>query len=616
MKKRITFFILYFLFWYFLFVLARVAFLLVYFGKTMQLTVFEIIDTFTHGLKLDLAISAYLVAIPSLALVVSCFFSGKSIKYFYHIYSLIASFASITIILGDLFLYKYWGFRMDATPLFYMANPKAAIASVSTLTVIGGLLSTLAITGLIYWVYLKIFSHRLLKLQKSPKAAVVLLPATLLLFLIMRGGIGIASLTTSTAYFSQKQFANHAAINPIWNLAFSLSESSDLKRKFIYYGDNEVNRLVSGFNKADETSIALLRIKRPNIILVITESLTAKVVAATGGMPEITPELNKLVKEGIVFDNLFAASDRTDRGLSALLAGYPSLPGTSPLKFQKLTEKLAYIPKKLNANGYRSEFYYGGTLEFANYRSFLIQAGFGKMVSDKDFPSEDLQTKWGAFDHKVFNRVLAETPDSDSLFFKTILTLTSHEPYKIPVPPVFEGNGDEIKFLNSLHYTDQSLGDFIKMAKKRKWWENTLIIIIADHGCQMPGNSGTWDAATYHIPMIWLGGALKVHDTVINTLSSQTDLAATLMKQLEINHADFIFSKNILAKEVNPFAFFTFSEGFGYLIPGDLSLFNTLTNTYIKPALPGNKASEKQAKAYLQYLYEDAFNKNSKVNDH
>ena len=610
MKKRILLFILYLFFWYFLFVSARIAFLVVYYSKTSQLTVFEIINTFIHGFKLDMAIAAYIVAIPSVVLIISTFFQTNFIKYFFHVFSAIASFASITIILGDLFLYKYWGFRIDATPLFYMTNPKAAIASVSTLTVIGGLLSTLAITGLIYWVYLKIFTHRLALLQKCPKAAVVLLTATLLLFIVMRGGVGIASLTTSTAYFSQKQFANHAAINPLWNVAYSLTEASDLKRKFVYFNNSEVNALVLDMNTADDTRVHLLKNNRPNIILIITESLTAKALAATGGRPDIMPELNKLVREGVLFDNIYAASDRTDRGLAAVLAGCPSLPGTSPLKFQKLTEKLTYIPQKLNANGYRSEFYYGGTLEFANYRSFLIQAGFGKMVTDKDFPSEDLQTKWGAFDHVVFNRMLAETPDNDSLFFKTILTLTSHEPYKIPIPPVFKGNNDETKYLNSLHYTDQSFGNFIKEAKKRKWWDNTLIVIIADHGCQMPGSSGTWDALTYHIPMIWLGGALNVKDTTINTLSSQTDLAATLMKQLEINHKDFAFSKNILAKEVNPFAFFTFSEGFGYLIPGDLLLFNTLTNTYIKPAKQANKSSEKQAKAYLQYLYMDALNKN------
>jgi phosphoglycerol transferase MdoB-like AlkP superfamily enzyme len=333
-------------------------------------------------------------------------------------------------------------------------------------------------------------------------------------------------------------------------------------------------------------------------------------MAFSGGRADIMPQLNHLIKEGVLFDQVYASSDRTDKGIAAVLSGYPSLPGSSPLKYQKLTEKLAFLPDKLNREGYKTEFYYGGTLEFANYRSYLVQAGYDKMVSDKDYPQSVLLSKWGAFDHVVFNRCMDESPDSDSRFFKTILTLTSHEPFETPVAPVIKGNTDELKFLNSLHYTDSIIGNFINVAKTRKWWNNTLVIIIADHGSRLPGNSELNDKTKYHIPMIWLGGALNVRDTVIDNLSCQTDLAATLLSQLHINADEFKFSKNILSSDYIPYSFFTYTGGFGFIKPDKLSIYNTITNAYTEPEQTSDSINYLQGKAYLQSIYMDYYSKN------
>jgi len=610
MKKRFSVFLLYLVSWYLLFVVARVAFLVVYAGKTMQMPVSDILKTFVYGFKLDIAIAAYISIIPALFLTLSAFFNGKSARYFYHIYTALAIFFITVIITSDLFMYHYWGFRIDATPLFYMSNLKAMTASVSTLTVIGGIMGVFFLSALLYFGYLKLFSQRLGKLKKDNLSVLLLLPSTLLLILVMRGGIGISSLSTSAAYFSKNQFANHAAINPVWNVGFSLTESGDLQKQYNFYSEAEMKQLLAPLHSENKSTSHLLRTNRPNIILIITESLTAKALEATGGRKNVMPQLNALVKEGVLFNQVYAASERTDKGLAAVLAGYPSLPGSSPLKYQKLTEKLSFIPEKLNEAGYRSEFYYGGTLMFANYQAFLVQAGFDKMVSEKDFAPGEPKSKWGAFDHQVLNRCLNDSPDNDSKFFKTILTLTSHEPFETPVPTVIKGNDDDSRYLNSLHYTDSAIGNFIKEAKKRKWWENTLVIIIADHGSSRPGNTEVWEKQKYHIPMIWLGGALNVHDTIIPNLASQTDVASTLLSQLGIKSDEFRFSKNILSASYSPYAFFTFTGGFGFLKPGTFLSFNTVTNTYQQLTPQVDSLDEKQGKAYLQSIFMDVVKKN------
>jgi hypothetical protein len=110
--------------------------------------------------------------------------------------------------------------------------------------------------------------------------------------------------------------------------------------------------------------------------------------------------------------------------------------------------------------------------------------------------------------------------------------------------------------------------------------------------------------------MIWLGGAMNVRDTIIPNLASQTDVAATLLSQLDLKTNDFRFSKDILSRSYVPYAFFTFSGGFGFLKPGTFLSFNTITNTYLQFAPQPDSLDEKQGKAYLQAIFTDVVNKN------
>ena len=276
MKKRFSVFLLYLVWWYLLFVAARLAFLVIYAAKTMQLPAAEILGTFIYGFKLDIAIAAYISLIPSLFLTFSAFFKGKFAWYFYHVYTALALLFITVIITGDLFMYHYWGFRIDATPLFYMSNLKAMTASVSTLTMIGGISAVLILYAALYFGYLKLFSNRLRQLGKEARSVLLLFPSTLLLIVVMRGGIGISSLSTSAAYFSKNQFANHAAINPVWNVGFSLSESGDLQKHYSFFNEAEMNNILAPLHNDDKATTNLLRTNRPNILLIITESLTAK----------------------------------------------------------------------------------------------------------------------------------------------------------------------------------------------------------------------------------------------------------------------------------------------------------------------------------------------------
>ncbi|NVO18089.1 MAG: sulfatase-like hydrolase/transferase [Bacteroidetes bacterium] len=606
MKKRVLLFVLYLLFWYLLFVLSRICFLLYHWDQSSHLSFTEALLTFRYGFMLDASMSAYISILPGLLLILDSFLNKRVFKLVIKYYTFVVCIVVTAIVVIDVNLYSYWGFRLDATPLFYMGNLRAMTASAGWFTWVGGILFIFLMSVLIYRIFLRIF--RSLFIQVKSKGFQTILLTILVLFLVIpiRGGLGISSLTISSAYFSQNQFANHAAINPVWNVAFSITESKDLETKYIYYSPERMHQLVQPLLSKTGGTYKLLNSDRPNIIIMIVESLTAKAVEVTGGQKGITPYLDSLAHEGILFNHVMASSDRTDKGIAAVIAGYYSLPGSSPLKYQKLTEKLPFLPAELNKNGYHSSFFYGGTLEFANYRSFLVQAGFSRFISDVDFRPEELASKWGAWDHIVMNRFLKEMPSSAHNFFSTILTLTSHEPFIIPIPPLLKGNDIDTKFLNSIHYTDKCIGDFIRVAKTRDWWKNTLVVIIADHGSKLPGNSGYEDFRRQHIPMIWIGGALAIRDTVITPICSQVDLASTLLNQLNIDGSKFIFSKNILSTQANNFAFYTFNEGFGFRTLKDNLIYNTVTNNYTR-AITSNPDLKEEAKAYLQLLYSDFF---------
>jgi len=607
MKKRILIFFAYLFFWYVLFAVARAFFLVYHFRESLSLNLSEILLTFRYGFFLDLSMSAYLTVLPGFFLMISGFVTHRLIPLILRYYNLTLAFLYSLIVLTDSVLYSYWGFRLDATPLFYMGNLKAMTASLSLWAWIGGLLLSGLLAAGIQLVYRRLFEKTLWNLQRDLASVPVLLILLLALFIPIRGGWGVSPLNISSAYFSKNIFANHAAINPLWNVAFSVTESEDLGRKYLFYDYDSMQELVEPLLKQDGQTIPVLSTDRPNIILIIVESLTAKAVGVTGNSKGITPNLDSLSREGILFSKCFATAERTDKGLAGVIAAYPSLPGSSPLKYQKLTEKLPFLPAELNAQGYHSSFYYGGTLDFANYRSFLIQAGYEKFTAQEDYPQEAMGSKWGAWDHVVLNRLLDETPDHEDRFFKTILTLTSHEPFHIPIQPLLKGNDAETMFLNSLHYTDQAIGDFIRKARTRKWWNNTLVIITADHGSKMPGNSGSDDFFKQHIPMIWLGGAVTKQDTVIPRVCSQTDLAATLLRQMNLDSKKFLFSKNVLSTKPNPFAFYTFSEGFGYLSGLNLLIYNTVTDRFTRVSGPGDPLLQDRSRAYLQLIYTDFY---------
>ncbi len=613
MKKRILFILLVFISWLPLLAIQKPVFMLYHSNLADGVTFMDWMRVILNGLKLDCTISGYLTAIPLLCTIISVWFPGAYLRKILKVYFLIMAILIAAIFAVDIALYGYWGFRMDATLFFYMQSLSDAFASVPVILFVQQLILFVIYALLINWVFSRFIVPILpdTPVRKKVLNTLVYIIIGGILFIPIRGGVTTSTANVGMVYFSNNQFLNHAAINPAFSLMTSLSKQQNFAAQFDFF-EEDIRKeifepLVTPKDNIDypREKTELLNTKRPNILLIILESFSANVIETTGGEAGITPNLNRLCKEGVLFTNFYANSFRTDRGLVSILNGYLAQPTTSIMKYPPKSQTLPSISKELIKEGYIADMLYGGDINFTNMQSYFYSSGYSTIVADRDFPLTSRLSKWGANDDITFDYLYKSLSNKQrqSPWFSTFLTLSSHEPFEVPYHRL------QNPYLNSVAFTDSCIGDFMDKIKQTPVWEDLLIIMVPDHGYRYPENIKEHEPARYHIPMIWLGGAVK-EPVIIETIANQTDLAATLLSQLDLPHDEFTFSKDIMDMAYPTYAFYTFHNGFGFIDSTGISVYD---NESDKPLIesPAENSTERinNGKALLQTLYDDMGNR-------
>ncbi len=564
MIKRIVFLLKYTLFWVLLFAFARVLFESYNITKTVQLPINEILLSYVHGLRLDMSLTGYFIFLIGILIALTTFIDVKYIKrpINYVTYLLILITMMITVV--DMELYRNWGFRMDTTPLYYLKTPKEALASTSVWLFILLVVFWIAISLTISYLYKRFIAIDLLKIQKG---AWYHLPLTILFtglyFLPVRGTLTVAPINAGTVYFTDNQYANHAAVNVSWNFLDAVLRIKTSKKVVQFIEQDRAQSIFEKLKSPADTTLQLLNTNRPNVVLIVLESFTADGIEAFGGLKGVTPNLNRLASEGVKFSNFYASSVRSDKGLVAILAGYPALDKVSIMNFPNKTRNLPSLAESFNEMGYSTTYYYGGDANFANMKSFMLNQKFQNVEDENALPSSlERNSKWGVHDHLMLDYLTKEIDKESKPFFKVLFTLSSHEPFEVPMNTVIKGDDANSKFLNSLNYTDSVVGIFIEKAKTKPWWKNTLIVLVADHSVHFVTNRDLHQPRRYAIPMIWTGGAIN-EAREITKIGAQQDIAATLLGQLLADNSKFEFSKNILANNSPEYAFYAWGNGFG-----------------------------------------------------
>ena len=605
MKKRVLFLFACFITFILVFALQKPVFMLYNHASGGGLSISDYLQVMVHGLQLDATVAGYLTVIPLLLTLLSVWIPGRYITFILKGYFFIVACIISLIFVVDIALYPYWGFRLDATPLFYLQSPSDALASAPASTLILQTLVFVVYTYGIFWALkrfvLPLMPEQYVKKMFSNSVQLVLLGG--ILFIPIRGGVTTSTANVGMVYFSKNQFLNHSAINPCFSFLASLSKQQDFAAQYNYFSESQRSKIFKKLtNQPQGDSIPeLLTTKNPNIILILMESFSANAIEVLGGEAGVTPNINRLSKEGILFSNMYANSFRTDRGIVAVLNGYLAQPTTSIMKYPAKSQTLPSIAKSLQKKGYTSDMLYGGDINFTNMQSYFFSSGYSKVTADRDFPLKSRLSKWGANDDITFAHLYQSMTDNSRKepFFSTFLTLSSHEPFEVPY------NRLKDPYLNSVAFTDSCLGGFIDKLKKLPLWNNTLIVLVSDHGFRYPASVKEHDPKRYHIPMLWLGGAIK-EPRVIANYGNQTDLAATLLYQLDLPHKEFTFSNNMVDSLQPAYAFYSYNNGFGFIDTTGVSVYDCKSEKplIIKPEA-GNEIRLNNGKALLQTLYDD-----------
>ena len=603
MKKFLYTFFKVWLFWILFFALFRTLFILVNLSFSNNTPFLTILESYGPGLRMDLSFSGYLMIIlVVMQLAVLPFkrrFCEKCIKWQH--YLLIPVFTGL--LLGDINLFRYWGGHLNREALAFLKTPGIILHSVHWVEVI----LFFAIWALLSFLLVFLFNRQVLRasLQNRFKPLETLLNWGLVLFLgalmilPIRGSFSVAPINTGAAYFSNYLFANNAAVNPLWNLGYSLKRNTVKAGQYHFFENDDVQTMFSDLMNQSGEYPKVLNTERPNIVVILLESFSAQAVEALGG-EAATPNLSKLMKEGIFFKNLFSTSFRSDYGMVGVLTGFPGLPAYSIMQYPDKSRNLNFIPHQLKNAGYKDfNFLYGGDMAFKNMKSLITFAGFDDVVDIDQFPADERGEKWGVHDEFTLHRFAEMLAQSQSPSFNFMFTLSSHEPFDVPMKRTFEDD-----YLNSVYYTDSCLGEYFRTVKENGLWDNTLFVLVADHGVVGPEKLGYNVSRRYRIPMLWTGGALDVRDTVVNTYGSQIDLAATLLTQLNIKTDAFKFSKNLLDKNLEGFSFMQYPGGFGYVDKDVFEMFDKDTSKPIVMKGTATRLDSIKAKVFMQTVAE------------
>lgn len=307
----------------------------------------------------------------------------------------------------------------------------------------------------------------------------------------------------------------------------------------------------SNYPTAHWQQAVVKRAKPLNLVIVLQESLGATFVQSLGGLP-VTPELEKLKQQGLWFEQLYATGTRSVRGIEAVVAGFPPTPAQSTVKLSNSQQHFTTLASILKAQGYQTQFIYGGEAHFDNMRSFFTGNGIDQIVDQSQMKNAVFTGSWGASDEDVFataNQQLTALHQQNQPFFSLIFTSSNHEPFEFPDDRIDLYEEPKNRVNNAVKYADWAMGQFFNKAKQSAYWQDTLFLIVADHDNRVYGDN-LIPVEKFHIPGLILGADTKPEQ--LNTLASQIDLAPTLLSMMGISSCHTMTGRDLMLDKTSP----------------------------------------------------------------
>ena len=341
-----------------------------------------------------------------------------------------------------------------------------------------------------------------------------------------------------------------------------------------------------------------------NIVLITVESLSAEYLQYFGNKDGITPYLDSLIPRSLFFSNFYATGTRTVRGLEAISLSIPPTPGQSIVR-RPNNEGLFSLGGVLKSKGYDVNFIYGGNSFFDNMGYFFSHNGYN-VLDKRDIPKNLVHhtTAWGVEDGATFDYTLQQCDESfknGKPFFNHVMTVSNHRPYTYP-----DGHVNILSSTQSpnggVKYTDYAIHQFLTDAATKPWFNNTMFVIVADH-CSRSAGKTDLPVNRYHIPCFIFAPAL-LKPSNEKRLTSQIDLAPTLLGLLNVNYSSCFFGYDIYKTSMSRNrVFISTYQNLGYIRDSNLVVLspqkkiksyapNFLTGTAIQKPVTDSAANE------------------------
>jgi phosphoglycerol transferase MdoB-like AlkP superfamily enzyme len=529
--------------------------LLLSFASGKMLKPSLIAKVFITGLRMDLATTSWILLpfIFWLLFIPQTSLNKKWHRYVYLVFSIIFFFMTIFGWIAEYFFFEEFHSRFNTVAVDYILYPYEVFVNVwQSYPVIPALLFCLVLSLLCTFLIRKALNRTLAEPNTFSSRA--------LAFLVLIGFFTLFTQTTdnATTRFSGDRNIDEISNNGLYSLAFAASTRQlDYEAFYLAPEKNQVypaaravlKEPTSQFVDSNSTLrefVADANRKKLNVVVMLEESFGSEFWGVLGNKEGLTPEMDSLSREGILFTNLYASGNRTVRGMEGVLASFPPLPGDSIVK-RHLSDHIETLARVLKRDGYATSFMYGGRGVFDGMRSFVVRNGYDEFIEQKDFENPGFATVWGVSDEDLFyNGVkhLKKLRAKGQPYFVTFLSVSNHKPYTYPKNRIKE-NPDEERRDFAVKYSDWALGRFFELAKKEDVYKDTIFVVIADHGARVYGSQKI-PAHSYEIPMVILGPPNIVKPQKFAGLGCSLDVAPTIMGLLGRPYQSVFFGRDLL----------------------------------------------------------------------
>ncbi len=540
------------------------------------ITVFQ---SFIMGIRFDTVISGYVLILPTVIFSILSFFTSIPkiifLGLFWFLFLLYSSTFLICAI--DIPYFNYFYSRLSIVALQWMQTPDIVVKMIfQEPKYWATIIPYLIIIYIFYKLLKKEFQNATFVLDQIKVSKILILIISFIFILIgIRGSLEPKSpIHISTAYFSDNSFLNQLGLNPNFTLMRSYIESKKADNKFITLMNDKtaINNVRKSLNiLSKDTENPFLRVvtsdinlpkNNYNVILIMMESMSVAKMKIGGNKDNLTPFLDSIATKGIYFENAYSSGIHTYNGVFSTLTSYPALFMQHPMRDGKLSNYNS-IFSSLKKNGYSTNYFTTHDGFYDNIEGFLKANDCQKVVTEIDYPKEEIKTCFGVPDDYMFRfsiPIINNLTKKNKPFFTAFMTTSDHGPYYIP--KYFKASAKEID-KQATQYADYSLKKMITMASKEDWFDNTLFVFVADHGI---AKEQTYEMplSYNHIPILFYGPKIIKKHIKINKIASQIDVYPTIMGLLNQSYKNNSLGIDLL-KEDRPYAFFNGDDKFGVI---------------------------------------------------